>query len=466
MSTLKFSINRNPVQPEISTPTITLLDWLREEQKLTGTKEGCNEGDCGACTVILSDLEDGKVRHRAVNSCILFLPQVHGKDIRTIEGLKSKTGNLHPVQSAMIKHHGSQCGFCTPGIIMSLAAAHASGDTQFDDVLAGNLCRCTGYAPIVKAAEAAAAEPLPDSFNSVTASLNVTHVPDSDGDLFIPPDLDRFAEWYDSNPSAVLVAGATDVGLWVTKQLRQLRPVCFIGQLDELADVRTTDEAIEFGAAVTIAAVREHMIVHHPDFAELLRRFGSVQVRNSATIGGNIANGSPIGDAAPALISLGAQLTLRKNAARRILPLEDFFIAYGKQDRQPGEFVESIRVPVQPDHLRCFKLSKRFDQDISAVCGCFNIVVENNRVVSVRIAYGGMAAVPKRAAIAERTLLNQLWSRETVERAIRALEEDFSPLSDARATKNYRMKSAQNMLLKCFLRDKAPAEPMGVLECQ
>ena len=464
MPRIQFSVNGETVTPEVFSPTRTLLDWLREERGLTGTKEGCNEGDCGACTIMLSERENGVMRHKAVNACILFLPQLHGKAVRTAEALKDPDGMPHPVQAAMVQCHASQCGFCTPGIVMSLVAAHAEGDRNHDDVLAGNLCRCTGYAPIVRAAQAAAARSVPDWLEREDTAA----MPESAGLLsdrmYVPPDLDSFAEWYARNPDAVLVAGATDVGLWVTKQLRQLKSVCFIGNLSELAFIDEGRGHIEIGAAVTLSQLHGLMRGRHPGFAELIRRFGSVQVRNSATLGGNIANGSPIGDAPPALIALGAELTMRRSRERRRMKMEDYFIEYGRQDRAQGEFVESVRIPVQPDRLRCYKLSKRFDQDISAVCGCLTVTVEDGQVAAARIAFGGLAGVPKRAAMAEAALTGSAWNRDTIDRAMAALDEDFVPIDDARASAAYRMTAAQNMLLKYFLEDTRPDEPHSVLD--
>ena len=460
----EFSVNGKRVRIDTSSPNRMLLDWLREECGLTGTKEGCNEGDCGACTVMVTDREDGKVRRRAMNSCILFLPQLAGKDIRTVEGLAAPDGSLHPVQDAMIRHHGSQCGFCTPGIVMSLAAAHASGDRNHDDVLAGNLCRCTGYAPIIRAADAASANPVPTWLRQVDGAAPDRSETIRTDQVYVPRDVGELAEWYADNPSALLVAGATDVGLWVTKQLREPDLLCFVSDIDGFAGVTAGPDWIEVGAAVTLSRLMEAVSDLHPGFAELLRRFGSVQVRNSATIGGNIANGSPIGDAAPALIALGAELTLRRRSERRSMPLEDFFVDYGRQDIRPGEFVESLRFPAQPDRLRCYKLSKRFDQDISAVCGCFSLTVENGEISDARIAFGGMAATPKRAACAEAALRGQNWTQDTVRRAMDAMNSDFSPISDARASSGYRMTAARNMLQKYFLQDSQPEEPANVID--
>lgn len=426
--------------------TQTLLDWLRETRGLSGTKEGCNEGDCGACSVVVQD-EGGT---KALNACILFMPQLQGKSVRTVEGVSGPSGELHPVQEAMIEHHGSQCGFCTPGFIASMVAAHSNGATDHDDQLAGNLCRCTGYAPIIRAAEAAQDKPVPvwvkDDLPEVEA-----------GSKFQPTSCDELAEVYAAHPDATLVAGATDVGLWVTKQLRELDPVIFLGRCADLKDISVSETELSFGAMVDMNAMRAAVEPHHPSYGEMLRRYASTQIRNAATLGGNVANGSPIGDNPPALIALGATLHLRKGDARRSMPIEDFFIAYGKQDRAPGEFVEKITIPRQEDRLKVYKLSKRFDQDISAVLGAFNISASEGVVTSARIAFGGMAATPKRATTVEAALMGAEWSEEGIAPALAAFGEDFTPMSDMRASASYRLETARNMLRRYLLEDQGVA---------
>ena len=419
-------------------PTQTLLDWLRIERGLCGTKEGCNEGDCGACTVIVSDTEGAK----ALNACILFLPQLHGKSVRTVEGISGPDGQLHPVQQAMVDKHGSQCGFCTPGFIASMATGHLQGRTDYDDILAGNLCRCTGYAPIVRAAEAAADEPIPDWMHD--ALPDVTEQP------FAPENLDALATWYAANPDATLIAGATDVGLWVTKQLRDLQQVAFLSRCQELRAITVGDGDIKIGAAATMTDVMAVMREHHPSYAELIRRYGSEQVRNAATIGGNIANGSPIGDNPPALIALGATLHLQNGDMQRDIPIEDFFLAYGQQDRAPGELVTGVTLPKHASALRCYKISKRFDQDISAVCGCFNITVSEGKVTEARIAFGGMAGTPHRATEVERVLIGNPWTTQTIDAAAARFADDYTPMSDMRASAEYRLQTAQNLLQRYF----------------
>ena len=436
---IPFRLNGEDVTAAVDDPTVTLLDWLRETRSLRGTKEGCNEGDCGACSVVVTGA-DGVPR--ALNACILFLPQLAGRAVRTVEGLVGEDGELHPVQRAMVEEHGSQCGFCTPGFVTTMAAAHARGDTDHLDQIAGNLCRCTGYAPILRAAAVAAREPVPDLMREPPLAAPAI----AGSDHFHPRSADELAAWYLDNPEATLVAGATDVGLWVTKQFRPLGRLAFLAGCDDLKGVEVGDDVISIGAMTDIETLRHAIAPHHASFAELLRRYGSVQVRNAATLGGNIANGSPIGDSPPALIALGATLHLRRGDARRSLPLEDFFLDYGVQDRAPGEFVEKVTLPRQPDRLVCHKLSKRFDQDISAVCGAFDIAVEDGRIDRARIAFGGMAGTPRRAPATEAALQGRPFDAETFVDAAEALAEDFAPLSDMRASADYRMRAAQGML--------------------
>ncbi|WP_171229234.1 xanthine dehydrogenase small subunit [Ruegeria sp. HKCCA4008] len=448
---ITFLLNGETVELADIDPTATLLDWLREDRGLTGTKEGCNEGDCGACTVMVTDDQGAK----ALNSCILFLPQLHGKALRTVEGASGPNGEAHPVQQAMVDLHGSQCGFCTPGFVMSMVAGHTNGATDHDTLLAGNLCRCTGYAPIIRAAKAAEEQPVPVWVkDKPPATIAASRM--------LPTSSDELAAVYAENPNATLVAGATDVGLWVTKQLRELDPVIFLNRCDDLKKITLGSEEVRFGAMVDMNRMGAAMVDLHPSYAEMIRRYASVQVRHAATVGGNIANGSPIGDNPPALIALNATLHLRKGDERRSIPLEEFFIDYGKQDRVPGEFVEAVSFPRQPDRLKAYKLSKRFDQDISAVCGCFNITVSEGSVTQARIAYGGMAAVPKRATHVEAALIGKPWTRKTVDAALPSFADDFSPLTDMRASALYRLETAKAMLQRYFLEDQG--EITNVLE--
>ncbi len=440
---MSFLLNGKSVSVAPKTGSESLLDYLRLEADLCGTKEGCNEGDCGACTVIVTG-QDGVPR--PMNACILFLPQLQGCSVRTVEGLPGPDGALHPVQQAMITHHGAQCGFCTPGFVTTMAAAHATGETDFDTALAGNLCRCTGYAPIIRAAQAAAHAPVP----SWMVERPEAPALQSRDDIFCPRSSDELAQWYARNPEATLIAGGTDVGLWVTKKMQDLGPIAFVSHAEDLRQIHDEKDSLRIGAAVTITNLMQAIRPISASLHQLLSRYGSPQVRNAATIGGNIVNGSPIGDGSPALIAMGARLVLRRADERRTVNLEDFFIAYQQQDRRPGEFVESIELPKAQDRLRCYKLSKRFDQDISAVCGCFNLEQEAGVITQARIAFGGMAATPARARKTEAALCGQPWSLETFHQAKSAMAEDFTPLSDMRASAGYRAQAAGNMLIRYF----------------
>ena len=470
---VRFLLGHEPRSLTHVDPTQTVLDYLRGTEHRKGTKEGCAEGDCGACTVVLGRPSGDGMRYEAVNSCIQFLPTLDGCQLLTVEDLKGPQGDLHPVQQAMVEAHGSQCGFCTPGFVMSLFTLWQRGGEptvqQIDDTLAGNLCRCTGYGTIVKAAQAMAATEGPTAHlagreTEVAETLRgmaddqTLMVKHEGRHFFAPATIERLAAILLDHPKAVVLAGSTDVGLWVTKQHRVLETVVHIGRVAELKQVVHTDDAIEIGAGVTCSQGMDALAAEWPDLGEIYRRFASTQIRNAATIGGNIANGSPIGDSPPALIAAGAELVLRRGEQRRSMPLEAFFLAYGKQDRLPGEFVEKVIVPRRRpgQRFRAYKISKRFDQDISAVMAAFRITLDGDTVSDVRIAYGGMAATPKRAAAAEAALLGEPWRRHSVEAAMRALADDFTPLTDMRASAAYRLKVAQNLLLKCFVETSEP----------
>jgi xanthine dehydrogenase small subunit len=477
--TLRFLFRGREVVLDRFSPRATLLDWLREQEGAKGTKEGCAEGDCGACTVILARLKGGALAYEPINACILLLGQLDGAELITIEDL-AVGGELHPLQRAMVDHHASQCGFCTPGIVMSLFAAYHSGAPQtygsLCDQLAGNLCRCTGYRPIISAALETCNGAAADRFAATAGKRTAALAALSDKyDLFVgdeasffatPASLDSLAALYARFPEATLVAGATDVGLWITKQLRDLKRIVWLGRVAELDKVRhSADGVVSLGAMLTLGDAAPLLGAIHPDLSELLRRFGSKQVRASGTVGGNIANGSPIGDLAPALIALGSRVVLREAAKTRELPLEDFFIAYGKQDRNPGEFVLAVEAPpLEARHsYRAFKVSKRLDEDISAVMLALRVDVGGRRVVGARIACGGMAATPKRARNAERALIGaDLDERASWRSACAALSEDFTPLTDQRASAGYRMTVASNLLEKALLEISGASAPTRI----
>ncbi|MCW0001656.1 xanthine dehydrogenase small subunit [Pararhizobium sp. YC-54] len=468
---IRFILNDREIALTAVHPTATLLDFLRLERRLTGTKEGCAEGDCGACTVLVGRLSGGELVYESVNACIRFTGSLNATHVVTVEHLAASGGTLHPVQQAMVDYHGSQCGFCTPGFVMSLYGLWLSKDNpgraDIEKALQGNLCRCTGYEPIVKAAEAVAQarpdavfDPIvkvrKDIIAKLTAirSTQTIRMTSGDATLIVPGTATDLADALADNPQATMVAGCTDVGLWVTKQMRDLNPVIFINGLEDLQFIRETDDGIIIGAGVTYSAAFDLMSARYPAFGRLLDRLGGEQVRNMGTIGGNVANGSPIGDTPPPLIVLGASVTLRSKAGQRTVPLEAYFIDYGRQDRRPGEFVESVFVPNLPkgDHFAVYKISKRRDEDISALCGAFRIAfASDNTVASARIAFGGMAGTPKRATNVEAALVGKLWTEETVKAAQAAFEQDYQPLTDWRATAAYRMLAAKNLLLRFFL---------------
>jgi xanthine dehydrogenase small subunit len=447
-------------------PMRTLLDYLRLEEASRGTKEGCGEGDCGACTVSLGSLKDGRLVYEPVNACILLLGQVDGKEVVTVDDL-ARGGRLHPIQQAMVDSHGSQCGFCTPGFVMSLFALYQSGiaaDRQIVvDQIAGNLCRCTGYRPIVEAALASCTGRPDDAWSKLRGETEKTLAGWDDGsDLFIgddnsffaaPASDDALAQLTEQHPDAVLLSGATDVGLWITKQLRDIGKIIYLGRMHSLRRVTETEDSVTIGAAVTYAEAERALGAIDPDLAELLRRIGSKQVRASGTVGGNIANGSPIGDTPPALIALGSELELRKGTATRRIALEDFFIAYGKQDRAPSEIVASVRVPrlKRDEAFRCYKITKRFDQDISSVLGAYKFTLAGRRIAAARIAYGGMAATPKRAAKTESAVQNlSLDDPAAWDRAADCLGDDFQPIGDHRASADYRGQTARALFIKAL----------------
>jgi xanthine dehydrogenase small subunit len=464
---IRFWRQGRPVEVSGFHPRTTLLDYLRLEERRVGTKEGCAEGDCGACTVALGRVRDGRVHYEPVNACILLLGQVDGAEVVTVEDLASK-GELHPVQSAMVGHHGSQCGFCTPGIVMSLFTLyHQSGRPlsreAANDALAGNLCRCTGYRPIVDAALQACGEPPNDAFaqasretaGGLTALADGQDIVIGNGGSFFaaPASEDSLAGLYARHPDATLVAGCTDVGLWITKGMAELDKIIWLGRVSGLDVIDDGPESLAIGATATHAAAHPFLARIDPDLGELMRRFGSAQVRASGTVGGNIANGSPIGDLAPAFIALGSELELRRGETTRTLPLESFFIAYRRQDRLPGEFLRRVTVPKLKENqvFRAYKVSKRFDEDISAAMGAFRFTLDGRRIAEARVAFGGMAAIPKRAAETERALAGlSLDDPSSWGEALAAIGRDYQPLDDHRASAAYRATVARNLLFKAL----------------
>lgn len=459
-------------------PNLTVLNYLRYRVGKTGTKEGCASGDCGACTVVLAELDGEKLRYSTVNSCLTFVCALEGKQLISVEDLKQR-GKLHVVQEAMVACHGSQCGFCTPGFIMSMfgliknepvANAHA-----IEEGLAGNLCRCTGYRPITEAANAMYRGSLSDSFSDNEAqtvatlkSIRREETLSLEGfgrRSFNPKTVTELAELYSANPKARLLAGGTDLALEVTQMNRPIQTIIYVGQVEELRRIDVGVESVTFGAAASLTDCLPIMRSEYPSFGPLLGRFASLQIRNQGTLGGNIANASPIGDGAPALMALDAQLVLRKGQLTRTLPLREFFLGYKATSCGESEFIEQIRMPraTPNSFVRFYKVSKRIDDDISAVLGAFNLTMsEGGRVLDARIAFGGMAAVPKMATNCEQVLRGRVLDATILSEARDALAIDFAPITDLRATKEYRILVAQNLLERLVLEYANPGVSMQV----
>jgi xanthine dehydrogenase small subunit len=463
-------------------PTRTVLDWLREDARCTGTKEGCNEGDCGACTVVIGETaakgDPAAVRGlslRTVNACIQFLPTLDGKALFTVEDLKLMSAEkLHPVQEAMVECHGSQCGFCTPGFVMSLWSAYehhqacASQPTrqQLADELSGNLCRCTGYRPILDAGQrmfdlpkvALDTAPVLAALKGMETSGSFSYAGSAGGDRFhAPTTLAELAALREANPKAQLLAGSTDVGLWVNKQFRALGDIIFVGEVDEMKRVAEQNGELHIGAGASLEAAWAALAQRFPTLTDVWLRFASPPIRNAGTMGGNVANGSPIGDAPPILMALDGLIELRKGERVRRMQLDSFYIDYMKNHLEPGEFVQGIAVPlaVASREVRAYKISKRFDCDISALCAGLSIELDAGHVKTVRLAFGGLAATVKRSALAEAAMLGQPWTQATVNAAKAALAQDFKPLSDMRASAAYRSQVAQNLLQRFWLETRA-----------
>ena len=456
---LEFLRRGKIVRMESFAPDTMLLDYLRLTEKSRGTKEGCNEGDCGACTVVLGEVHDSRMIYKAVNACILFLGQIHGKELITVEDL-AEGEKLHPVQQAMVDLHASQCGFCTPGFVMSLfALGHAKTSVKREDVttaIAGNLCRCTGYKPIIDAGMKAC-NALQDQFNADAEKSIALLNKISSADLFVgdqqnffaaPSSVISLSKIVAQHPQARVVAGATDVGLWVTKQFKTQKQIISIGRAKDFAEISRHQGALHIGAGATYSDAYDALTELAPDIGAVMHRLGSVQVRNSGTIGGNIANGSPIGDMPPMLIAMGARLTLRAGDSERQISLEDFFLDYGKQDRKFGELVWRIEVPFvnQNQIFKAYKITKRFDQDISAVLGSFLFTLDGDHISQARIAFGGMAATPKRALKTEAALRGK-----SLREALSIRLDDYTPIGDMRASAEYRRETAAALLKKAIL---------------
>lgn len=483
--TIRFLLGGRVVGVDDVDVARTVLGFLREELRRKGTKEGCAEGDCGACTVVVGELDGDAVRLRTVNACIQLVPSLDGKALFTVEDLRHPGGALHPAQQAMVDCHGSQCGFCTPGFVMSLwnvyvdrvDAAGCSRRPREDELrnaLTGNLCRCTGYKPIIEAGSrmfdlapvALDRRALAEQLKALQRAQPLVYK--HGGRRFMAPrTLAQLVQWRDEFPKATLLAGCTDVGLWVTKQLRDLGDILYLGEVAELKRIESAGAALYIGAGASLTDAYAALTQHYPHLREMWERFASVPIRNAGTLGGNVANGSPIGDSMPALIALGAQVVLQSVRGVRRVALEDLYVDYMKKAMAADEIVAAIEVPLPEAALqfRTYKVAKRYDSDISAVCAAFALRLRGGSIESARVAFGGMAATPKRAAATERALAGQPWNEATAAAAMAALDGDYTPLSDMRASAHYRATTARNLLRRFFLETRADgAAPLAPAE--
>ena len=449
-------------------PNETLLNYVRLKLKKTGTKEGCAEGGCGACTVVLGELKNNNIIYKAINSCISFVTSLEGKQLILVEDLVKKNGTLHPVQDAMIKYHGSQCGFCTPGFVMSLFAMYKNfssyNNERICDSISGNLCRCTGYRPIIDAAKSLnKVSKLDQFYNNRKKTLKLLKKIDSKNlsikngnkKYFSPKNINQLKKIIKKNPNSIFLSGATDLSLQVTKERKEINNIISLNSIKELKFIKKKNGNIEVGASTSLKEFELFIKRYYPDFNLILKRYGSDQIRNVGTIAGNIATASPIGDTLPLLLSLDAKIVLQKISNKTVLPLKKFFISYRKTRLKKGEFIHSIIIPIFKNNIfKAYKISKRVDDDISTVCASFNLEIINNKIKNVKIAYGGMAPIPKRAINCEKTLVNSSLSEESLNKAMKKLEMDFAPIDDMRASKSYRMEIAKNLLIKCFLEIK------------
>lgn len=470
---IRFLLNNEPVVLESTRADVTVLQWLREYKLKTGTKEGCGSGDCGACTVVVASVvetgESTQLQYESVNSCICFVGALHGKQLITVEDL-ADGDTLHPVQQTMVDEHGSQCGFCTPGFIMSMFALYHQDNVDelvrnpdelhhwIDRSLGGNLCRCTGYVPIKRATSKALQNHQPDHFDAASEKT-ILVLQELQRQLpmhprfLSPTNLTELADMRIQYPDARLLAGGTDLALEVTQQLKDIDNIIYVKQVPELLEVSVDATTLRFGAAVSLNRCMQALRKAIPASESMMLRFGSEQVRNQGTIGGNIANASPIGDLPPLLLALDATLVLQAGEQTRTININDFYMGYKQTAMQADEFLRAIHIPVPNADVNVFvhKVSKRLDDDISAVCGVFFLELKNDHIVQARVAFGGMAAIPARAHKAEQALQGAPFNEATVANAIKALNDDFSPIDDARASASYRQSVAANLIKRCYL---------------
>ena len=464
---VQFIYENKLIELENPDPNQTILSFIRDRLKKTGTKEGCAEGGCGACTIVLGELENKKIKYKAINSCISFTPTLHGKQLIVVENLVSKNGTYHPVQEAMAKYHASQCGFCTPGFVMSIFAMSKNKNNNnkddIKDAISGNLCRCTGYRPIIDAAKNIKKKYSDEFYKNSKKTINLLKkihsksiiIENKNKKYFAPKTINELRTVIQKNPDSDFLSGGTDLSLKVTKDRQEIKKIINLNNIKELNFIKTKNNEIIFGSTTPLIQVEKFILKYYPDFNNILRRYGSVQIRNVGTIGGNIATASPIGDTLPLLLSLNAKIIIQTKKGNKQILLNNFFIKYRKTKLKKGEFIKSIIIPIYKNHnFKAYKISKRFDDDISSVCASFNFKIKDQRIQDVAIAYGGMAEIPKRAKNCENFLKNSKFSEDIFEKAKDLLKRDFNPISDMRASKQYRLEVAENLLIKFFIETK------------
>ena len=461
--TIKFLFNNKIFKIKNPDPNKTILNYIRNDLKMTGTKEGCAEGGCGACTIVLGELNKNKIVYKAINACISFLPILNGKQLILIEDL-SNGKSLHPVQEAMIKFHGSQCGFCTPGFTMSLFSMHKNNrlinNEIVEEALSGNLCRCTGYRPIIDAAKSLNNKNDHDQFKkeqNKTIKL-LKNIKSTDIEInnkgkkfFAPKTISNLKKLLNKYPDAKILSGGTDLSLEVTKFRKEIKTIISLNSIEKLNFIKKNRNLLEIGATTSLFEFQNVIKNYFLDFHDILKRYGSLQIRNVGTVAGNIATASPIGDTLPLLLTLDAKIVVQGKNQKKIYSLSEFFISYRKTKLKKSEFIYSIKIPIKKDNIfKAYKISKRFDDDISSVCGSFSFLIKKNKITKAAIAYGGMSAIPKRASAIEKKLINSEFTENSFSNAINLINKDFSPLDDMRASSEYRLAVAKNLLLKAF----------------
>ena len=461
--TIQFLLNDKILKIKNPDPNKTILNYIRNDLKKTGTKEGCAEGGCGACTIVLGELIKNKIVYKAINACISFLPILNGKQLILVEDLNN--GNdLHPVQEAMIKFHGSQCGFCTPGFTMSLFSMHKNNRSinseVIDEALSGNLCRCTGYRPIIDAAKSLNNRNDQDKFKQKQIkTINLLkkiksidiEINNSGKKFFAPKTINNLKKILNKYPNAKILSGGTDLSLEVTKFRKEIKTIISLNSIEKLNFIKKNRNLLEIGATTSLLEFQNFIKSYFLDFHDILKRYGSLQIRNVGTIAGNIATASPIGDTLPLLLTLDAKIVVQGKNRKKIFSLSEFFISYRKTKLKKGEFIYSVKIPINKDNIfKAYKISKRFDDDISSVCGSFSFLIKKNKITKAAIAYGGMSAIPKRASAIEKKLINSEFSENSFSKAVDLINKDFSPMDDMRASSEYRLAVAKNLLLKAF----------------